>query len=184
MSCVVGYVDNGIIYMGGDSAATGEGTSDQRLRKSEKVFLLRGRNETDIVVGFCGSYRIGYFLKHCFEIPTAGARQEPQNFIYKAFVPDLEDQMVRNKIKLSGSEILVGFRGRLFLIEEDFSPTESMENYEACGDGGPYALGALYVLSKDDKYKPEEKVTMALTASSMYCSVVRPPFKIVIVGKV
>lgn len=179
MSCVVGYVDKDVIYMGGDSAATGDGSSDQRLRKSEKVFRLTGQNDTEIVVGFCGSYRIGYFLKHCFELPAAGLRQEPQSYVYRSFLPDLEDQMVRNKIKLTGSEILVGFRGRLFLIEEDFSPTESMEHFEACGEGGPYALGALYILSKDDRYTPEEKVTMALTASSMYCSVVRPPFKIV-----
>ena len=59
MTCIVGLVDNGKIYMGGDSA--GVSNLDIRIRADQKVFKTG-----EFIMGFTSSFRMGDLLKYDF----------------------------------------------------------------------------------------------------------------------
>ena len=53
-----------------------------------------------------------------------------------------------------------------------------IENYDACGCGEYYALGALYAMERF-KMKPHDRVTEALSAAEHLSGGVKAPFNIV-----
>ena len=62
MTCIVGLVHNGIVYIGGDSAAiTIDGV--QFLRSDPKVFI-----KEDFLIGFTSSYRMGQLIRFNLKI--------------------------------------------------------------------------------------------------------------------
>ena len=62
MTCIVGVVDNGKVYMGGDSA--GVGGLCIETRKQPKVF----RNG-DFLIGYTDSFRMGQLLQYKMSPP-------------------------------------------------------------------------------------------------------------------
>ena len=71
MTCVIGIVDNGKVWMGGDSAAIDSEEETITLRKDPKVF----RNE-DFLIGFAGTYRLGQLIQYMFNCPYRKPDQE------------------------------------------------------------------------------------------------------------
>lgn len=62
MTCIVGLVDQGNVWIGGDSA--GVGGYDLMLRADQKVF----RNG-DFLMGFTSSFRMGQLLRYKLSPP-------------------------------------------------------------------------------------------------------------------
>lgn len=62
MTCIVGLVDKGSIYMGGDSA--GVAGLSVTTRADEKVFL-----NGPFIMGFTTSFRMGQILRYKFVPP-------------------------------------------------------------------------------------------------------------------
>lgn len=74
-----------------------------------------------------------------------------------------------------GGTFLVGFRGRLFEVQDDYQVTESVNGYAAVGSGARIALGSLYATPH---LMPEQRIELALQAASQYDAYVRPPYLI------
>lgn len=175
MTCIVGIVQKGKVYMGADSAGT-DAYYNQQIRRDPKIF----RNG-DLLIGYCGSFRMGQLLGLGLNAPTPKANQKPENYMVSELIPVIRTLLkengyakVENNVE-EGGQFLVGYDGRLFNIESDFQVGESDDSFDACGAGAPVALGALYATRKNPK--PRDRMKLALEAAARFNASVRPPFK-------
>lgn len=177
MTCIVAVEHEGKIWMGGDSAASRE--EDIVCRSNEKVFI-----NGEFIIGFSGSFRIGQLLQYAFKPQKQSRNQTDMEYMVVDFIDSLR-RLCRDKGLLMeekegeahDSEFLVGYRGRIYVIESDFHVGRPIDSYAACGSGASYAMGAMYVLN-EQLISPEEKIHEALSASAKYCTGVREPFTI------
>jgi len=181
MTCIVGLVDDGKVYMGGDSA--GVAGLKIRGRADKKVFKTG-----NFIMGFTSSFRMGDLLKYDFNPP----KRHPDIDILKYMVTEFINE-VRNCLKRggyatkkeeveSGGTFLVGYERRLFSIYDDYQVGENILPFAACGCGEDYALGSLYSTSKisdhHTKVSGRMKIEMALEAAQEFSAGVREPFHI------
>ena len=181
MTCIVGLIDNGKVWMGGDSA--GVAGLNVTLRKDPKVF-----KNGDFLIGYTSSFRMGQLLRFKFNPPKYYAEQY-NNDEYKYMCTDFIDS-IRECLKTGGyttianneekgGSFLVGFQGRLFEIECDFQVGESLAKYEAVGCGAGYAKGSLFNslnFHNGEIHDPEEVIREALLAAENFSGGVRSPF--------
>jgi hypothetical protein len=177
MTCVVGIVHEGAIYMGADSAGS-DGWGLQ-IRADTKVFV-----KDRFAFGFTSSFRMGQLLRYSLAIPRRHPDQDLAEFMSTAFV-----DAVRTTLKAGGwakrendreeaGVFLVGCHGRLFRIEGDYQVGELVQPFHACGCGENYAMGALFATEGG---QPEPRIEVALRAAEQYSVGVRGPFRTVVV---
>jgi hypothetical protein len=196
MTCIVGLVDDGAVYMGGDSA----GVEGLRIgvRADEKVFHLNEkswRTRLDprellkpvnhlVVMGFTSSFRMGQLLQYNLRLPKGMANaKDLYGFMVTDFISAVRETLkeggyskVSENVE-SGGTFLVGLRGRLFCIEDDFQVGENIESYHAVGCGSDLALGSMYATGKMG-LPPRERVHLALEAAETWSAGVSQPFVI------
>lgn len=169
MSCVVGLLNNGNLYMGADGIATTE-DGEKRPIICHKIFTNK-----QYLLGYTGSVRHGQLVGPRFFDP-------PEN------VYDLADKM-REKFAEKGavltidtgqqmhsSNFLIGYQGRLFEILIDFQFNEVLGDYTAIGSGASYAMGSLYATKRWTS--PTKRILNALEAASEYDRSCGKPFMI------
>lgn len=175
MTCIVGLVDNGNVWMGADSAGT-NGWLDQTIRQDLKLF----RND-DFLIGGCGSFRLLQLLHYKLHPPKRHPDTDVMKYMVTEFVEAVRTCLKEGgftRVKDNNEEIdgsfLVGYDGRLFEIECDLQVGESMDGYNGIGSGGRIALGSLYV----SQGTPEERIRKALETAEHFNAGVRGPFHI------
>ena len=180
MTCIVGIVHDGKVYIGGDRA--GVSGLDVTIRKDPKVF-----KKASFVYGFTSSFRMGQLLQG-FCAPLI--RKEDKEDIYKYMTTKYITKLRKyfkdggfsriDSNEEEGGVFLVGYKDRLFRIGSDFQVGESVTPYASVGCGAKYSLGVLYALSLNKKpYCPQVQIDMALQAATFFSGGVRPPFNIV-----
>ncbi|AVX04326.1 hypothetical protein MXMO3_01801 [Maritalea myrionectae] len=174
MTCIVGLVENGDIYIGGDSA--GVSGSLMTVRKDPKVCRVG-----DFIIGFTSSFRMGQLLAHSFEPPKHYDETDLYDYMVTSFVDAVRDCLKRGgfaRVDSSAEEggtFLVGYKGRLFEIESDYQVGEALSGYAACGCGREVALGALFATNGQ---KPKDRIKTALEAAASLNAYVRAPFNV------
>lgn len=174
MTCIVGVVKGSTVTIGADSA--GVDGWEVTSRSDSKVFL-RG----DYLVGFTTSFRMGQLIRYVFEPPAPDDRDQLE-FMVMAFIPALRTCLEAGgfgKVEhgvATGGGFLVGVRGRLFEVGQDYQVGESHHGYGAVGSGSSVALGALAVTAR---YEPEKRVRAALEAAQRHNMGVRGPFVVI-----
>ncbi len=182
MTCIVGLLDNGVTYIGGDSCASG-GWREQILQQ-KKVFKL---NDTpNAILGFSGTIRDLNLLQYAENL--IDKRDEPDidhKYIVTKFIPNvikLFNNNLRNQTDNGISEFesyfLLGYKNKLWLIESNYAVFETTDNYQAIGSGVNYALGSLYT-TENSKLTPIERIHLALQAASKFSTGVSAPFYII-----
>lgn len=178
MTCIVGYLDKKTkkVTIGGDSA--GVAGLDITIRKDEKVFKVG-----DFIFGCTSSFRMIQLLRFSFKPPEIKSKN-----IYEYMCTDFINA-VRECFKNGGylqkysdgdekgGTFLVAYKNRLFRIENDFQVAESLNGIDAVGCGANYALGSLYILTKQN-LTPKEKVLKSLETASFFSAGVSKPFVI------
>lgn len=176
MTCIVGFVCNDGIYMGGDSA--GVSGYSIRGRADEKVFIKDG-----MIYGFTSSFRMGQILRFNFKRPYHRPEIDDYEYLCSEYITELikcfkeYGYLQEDKGEVSGGTFLVGYRGNLYKIEGDFQVGKAFDRYDACGCGEDYALGALNVM-RHTELSYEDRVSMALGTAEKYSAGVRSPFVI------
>jgi hypothetical protein len=176
MTCIVGLVDGGRVYLGADSA--GVAGWQLQIRKDTKIFVNDG-----YAMGFTTSFRMGQLLAYSFtppvapKTPSALLRFMSTEFVNAArtCLKDGGYAMKENEAEKAG-EFLVGVSGRLFFFDRDYQVGEIADNFWAIGCGGDVALGALHATCG---LRPKERVMKALKISEKCNAGVRGPFHIV-----
>lgn len=178
MTCIVGIVDNGKVIIGGDSAGVSGYLTT--LRADAKVF----RNGS-FLIGFTSSFRMGQLLRYTFHPPERPTDMDIFEYMVKMFVESVRECLknggyTRKEYEQeSGGVFLIGYEGRLFIIDSDFQVSESITEYAAVGSGNEIALGVLYATNKET---PRSRIEMALKAAEYFISGVRSPFTIDEIG--
>lgn len=177
MTCIVGLVDKGVIYMGGDSVAVG-GLSIE-VRADPKVFV-RG----PMVFGFTSSFRMGQLLEHALHVPEQLPSKSDAAYLVTDFVDAVRALyrergfMGKEYEREAGGTFLLGYREGLYMVSDDFQVGRSLHPFSAVGCGGDIALGALHA-TRRSSLKPQERVLRALEAAAEFSAGVRAPFTVV-----
>ncbi len=84
MTCIVGLVNKGRTYLGGDSA--GVSGLDITVRKDKKVF-----SNGEFVMGFTSSFRMGQVLQYDFVPPEVDDDDDEDlmRYMVKKFIPEV-----------------------------------------------------------------------------------------------
>lgn len=175
MTCIAGVVQDGKVWIGGDSAGVA-GWSLQ-VRADPKVFKTG-----PFVMGFTSSFRMGQLLAHSFHPPARHVAQDIYAYMVTDFISAVRDCLKtggfaeRNNEVEKGGVFLVGYEGRLFTIQEDYQVSENIESFAACGSGDQLALGAMFCCPH---LEPRIRILAALTAAERFNAGVRGPFHII-----
>lgn len=176
MTCVVGVEVSGGVVMGADSA--GVAGWDLTVRADEKVF-----RKGPFLMGFTSSFRMGQLLRYRLTPPEHPDGMGDFEYMATNFVDAVRSALAdggwrkKEHEREEGGTFLVGYRGRVYTVEDDFQVGASVDGYDACGCGRAIARGALYVLARS-KLDGTQRVTMALAAAEASSAGVRAPFKI------
>lgn len=177
MTCIVGLVEGGSVWIGGDSAGT-NGWLDQVLYDSPKVF----RNGP-MLIGSCGSARQAQLLRWELTIPDYDPRIEIEKYMVKHFIGAVRECFraggvcrKQNEVDSSLGHFLVGYKSRLFVIYDDFQVRSPKTKYDAVGCADQIARGALF--ASDHIVEGRSRVEVALHAAETFSAGVRGPFHI------
>jgi len=178
MTCIVGVVENGTVWLGADSAGASAETGQVEIRSDEKVFV-RG----PYAMGFTTSFRMGDLLRYSvvLPIPTEDER-DLRGFMVIRFIDAVRDALNKGGFATkkdqveSGGNFLVGIRGHLFEIANDYQVAEVACQFAAVGSGWQLALGALHA---GGSLPVKERIYKALEAAERFNAFVRRPFRIV-----
>lgn len=173
MTCIVGVVDEGRVFIGADSMAGNTATYLVTPRVQPKVF----RNG-EMLIGYTTSFRMGQLLQYSFKPPVRRQDQDVSEFFCVDVVNALRDCFKeagfagKQNEREEGGVFLVGYEGRLFVIESDYQVGEYAE-YMAVGCGESLAIGSL---ASTVGRKGADRATKALEAAAKHCAFVCGPF--------
>lgn len=177
MTCIVGLVEDGKVWMGGDSSAiAGEHVWGV---EHPKVWA-----KNDYLFGYAGSFRLGQVVEHAFVPPARAENESLMYYMTIKFINELREVLAEHGCLVTSGEgiegldeslIMVGYEGHVFVIDDDLQVNECNDGYVAIGCGGDYALGSLY--STKGKH-PHKRVLKALKAAAHFTKGVRPPYTI------
>lgn len=172
MTCIVGLIDKGDVYIGGDSAGIA-GTS-LSIRLDEKVF-----SNGSFIMGFTTSFRMGQLLRYKFSAPPQTNLQNDMEYMVCSFIDAARHCFSQNgfgdKEATEGGTFLVGYNGKLYTVGNDYQVGIPAHDFDAVGCGSDLALGAMCATKN---LKPVERIEVALSAASTFSAVVTPPFTI------
>jgi len=185
MTCIVGILHDDAIYVGGDSAAIDVETLATSIRMDEKVFLTEGG---DFVMGFAGSWRMGQLVRYALDVPEHPRAKDDMTYLVNDFADALKKMLSEkgsltkdNGVVMFDGELVLGYRGNLYVIDSDLHVSRSADDFVASGMGAPIALGALYA-TKHSRMGPEKRIALALGAAARYNASVKPPFHVLKLG--
>ncbi len=173
MTCIAAICVNNTVYMGGDSASTNE--TSMTLRADQKVFILKKK----FLIGFTTSFRMGQLLHFSLNVPSQKKSQDDFQFMCTTFINAVKKCFKKGDFGKTeeGGEFLVGYKGNIYKIQEDFQVEKSLDNYSAVGTGEEYALGSFFSTDAPD-IKSEDRVLCALKAAAKFSTSVREPLYI------
>lgn len=180
MTCIVGVVKGGTVWLGGDRAAT-DGELNRTILKEPKLVALG-----EVGFGICGSPKIFNALKSGAELPTQSGGDD-REFVMGQLVPAVTELFKRLDCTVDHPQygpvfegaMLVAYRGMLFTMQSNFQMIESDSGYASVGSGSKLALGSLSATKKEN---PRKRVLAALEASTGNAGCA-PPFDVLVFKK-
>lgn len=173
MTCIVGVVQDGSVVMGGDSA--GVAGYALTVRQDPKVF-----HNGPFLIGYTSSFRMGQLLRFRFTPPPHHpADKDDYHFMATDFIDAVRacfKDYGYAKIESNnehGGTFLVGYRGKLYEINDDYQVGINADPFAAVGCGFAVALGALHA---SEGKSAEARVLAALAAAERFNAGVRGPF--------
>lgn len=184
MTCIVGYIDKEAnVWMGGDCA--GCTTNNVWQRDDPKVFIA-----DKMIYGFTSSFRMGQILRFSFSRPSQSREIGDYEYMCTIWIDALRKCLrdkgfsnIKDNVE-TGGDFLVGYKGKLYGIENDFQVGIHSLNYDACGCGEDFALASMFTLEAiKSKASPSAKIEIALRSAARFSAYVREPFTIEVLRK-
>lgn len=175
MTCVVGLVDSGKVWLGADSATTWDNTRLQ-VTSNPKVFRV-----AKFLVGSSGSGRTQRILRHGW-VPPPQRKLPLEQYVSTVVVDSIRKALMeggvaekKDNVEDASGDVLLAYRGHLFRMDSDYNVDEARLPYDAVGCGCHIALGAMYA---NKGAPPKQRVLTALRASQEFNWGVRGPFTV------
>ncbi|BAV39416.1 hypothetical protein BPT24_298 [Tenacibaculum phage pT24] len=192
MSTIIAVKQDGKIYMGCDTQASGKARMSQN-RKDKKMFIKKNGNGINFGIGACGSFRFMNILQYGFSIPSFHSSEyssdDPKmEYMVNTFVEKLKlffkergvHVDARDKQLDQGGYLLVAFSGRLFHIMDDYQVAEYHDDFLAIGSGGDIAKASLITSEEfkntNNEVGVEKRISLALECASKIDLFTSPPF--------
>jgi len=184
MTCIVGIKEGDKIVLGGDSFG-GSGYHFQKL-SDPKVFMSEvncaGEESEYLVMGGCGSIRMLQLLKYSLSIPKFDPDMDINEWMVEVFAESCRalfkerglTQLHHEQEESFAGTFLIGFRGSLFTLQDDFAVFGWSGDEHATGAGEEYALGSLFS-TKDKLKSAKARIKIALDAAAEFSPMVVPP---------
>jgi len=172
MTCVIGLVHRKRVYMGADSAAVG----NRFIRTTNLPKIFR---KGPLLIGYCGSFRMGQVLEYGFALPEHHEEEPIEQYLVTKFVEAARLSLKKKGVSAveqnreKGGQFLIGYRSRLFSINNDFHVGDMQDEFDCIGSGAVVALGAMKAL---EGLPPKERIERSLEIASYYTPDVRAPF--------
>lgn len=173
MTCIIGLVDNGKVYMGGDSASTSG--NDIRTISLKKVFRHK-----QFLIGYTTSFRMGQLLQYSLDVPPQKDNQGDTEYMVTTFVDTIRE-LFKDKgyaevkdNKEAGGRFLIGYKDRLYKICSDFQVIEYKDGFDSCGCGDSYAVAAMKAL--EFHLIPQTRILKSLEIAAYFSAGVAGPF--------
>lgn len=177
MTAIAAITTGKKVYIGGDSA--GVGGVSLTVRKDPKVF-----KNGKFVMGFTSSFRMGQLLHYSFKPPKQPDKMDVDRYMNTKFIDAVRKCLkdggyanTSNGVE-SGGCFIVGYKGSLFIVYNDFQVAMPAYNHCAVGCGDDLCTGSLFS-TEGSGMKPEERIKKALSAAEAFSAGVRGPFLIV-----
>lgn len=183
MTCIVAIEHEGRVRMGADTQASAGW--HQTARRDAKIFQLGLA-----VVGFTSSYRMGQIVQYLTPSPSLSRKRgerylndEPHEAMVRWASGALRTAFKENGYtridnnREDGGTFIVGFKGRIFVIQDDFQVSEPSDGFASVGCGSSYALGALHVIERSSlDLSVPMRLTHALEAATRFSNGVGGPY--------
>ena len=174
MTCIIGAVDKKRVLIGADSAGvSGLNVSE---RKDAKVF----RNK-EFIFGCTSSFRMIQLLRFSFKPPKITTK-DIYEYMCSDFINEIRKCFTEGGYiqkedggQDKGGVFLVGYKNRLFFIDNDFQVGEMSRGFDACGCGEEYALASFKAL-EGSKLTVEEKMLKSLETAAFFSAGVCGPY--------
>lgn len=176
MTCVVGLEVPGGVWFGTDSFL---GTDQIRYRYERPKWFRKG----PLVFAWAGDARGAQLVEHSLVLPAESTRRasEPLNYLVKVagrvrnlFREAGANLRVPGAQDTTGTEFLICYGGRLYLLQQDYSVIRGAAGCAAIGAGEPFVLAALRVAR--DYMPPRDSVLRSLKETAELCPSVCEPF--------
>jgi ATP-dependent protease HslVU (ClpYQ) peptidase subunit len=142
MTCLVALERGGRVWVGSDSFL---GTDDIRDNIDHPKWFRR----SGVLIGYAGSLRAAQVVENFADFRKR-ERGEPE-LCYLVGVVALAFRKALNasRVRLSTTEFLLAYRGKAYVLQNDYSVVRSSHGYTAIGVGAELANGALSVLAEN-----------------------------------
>ena len=183
MTCIVGLKHKQKIYIGGDSCTTAG--YETRASSQKKVFRI-GSADNGILVGYCGSARMGQIIRYGVRPPKI--KGDVEKYLFRKFIPALRKTLgEQGWLKQENNtdainddgRFMVGLKGEIFCIYEDFQVHSVEDNIHSIGSGRNYALGVMLALSNEP---PKDRILTALSVAGQFTMSVCAPYYVESIG--
>lgn len=177
MTAIAAVKADGKIWMGGDSA--GVAHYHLHVRSDPKVFRLG-----EMLFGYTSSFRMGQIIQYHLRVEKPREDEDRHRYMVCTMIPAVRAALKEQgflKTENGREEIgtfLVGWRGELYIIEDDMQVAMLHEPYAAVGCGQDLVLGSLHTTEQLDGPTPRERIEYALDAAVAFSAGVRGPFTI------
>jgi len=177
MTCIVAIADGkGKVFMGADTYGSGPGSGT--YVGNPKCFI-----NGDFLIGCTSTFRIIDLLAYKLSVPQVHPdhQEDPDKYMRTVFIDSVKKCFkesghlrVDSGVEYGGN-FLVGYRGKVYEIQSDFSVLNVPDYGGSVGSGESAARGSLYT-TKDSKMKASDKIRTALEAAVEVVPSVRGPF--------
>ena len=183
MTCTIGFKSSTEVVIGSDSCACDTDGSINLRHGLSKVWKVEHQG-LKFIVGFCGNFAEGHWLKHGFIWPKYSPHKDLMSWLVGDVQPKIAKAMRSRFEDRKDAEINFTFMlgvslpvPRLFVLNMCGDVSESIRNFDAIGSGAQTALGCLECMESIDlkNITIEEKVLKALDISEQFNSGVRGP---------
>lgn len=163
MTCIVALVDHGSVHMAGDLMGSNGFTG--RVYEKSKVFINDG-----FIFGYTTSFRMGQLLEYSWNAPPRTERTDDDEYLYRdvvnSFMKLFKDNHYGHKKEheMETGEFLFGWKGRLFLHQENHSILE-IDNFTSIGSGSYHAEAALATLVEYTDWKMDHEFLLSSAIS-------------------
>jgi ATP-dependent protease HslVU (ClpYQ) peptidase subunit len=179
MTCIVGIVKDGKVWMGGDRLVS---SGETKFTGCPKVYILKWDSKPEFLIGDAGGHRASDIVQTMDIIGSD--LDDPYLNVVKVLIPSIRKALIENGAMGKfddgtdqGNAMLVGHRGRLFRVCSAFSVAEPAEGYSAVGSASDIAFGAFSAMENMGMtWHPKNKLAVSLEAAERHSRAVSGPF--------
>ncbi len=172
MTCVIGMVDSGRVYMAADSATA---TGWEVLPMAGKKLFRLG----DMLIGVAGNHSVGQLVRYV-KLSQRPDAVSDEDYLLNTVLVDIRRCLrehgvtkVEDNVEELPSEMLIAYHSRLYKVGIDCALVELASGIQAIGSGREYALGTMLALAKK---RPTERLLRSLECAAAMCASVGESF--------